>query len=136
MKLKELVGYLPYELKCKCEITSENWDGTLSEITCRTDRTIRCRFQGHQASIDINYIKPILYPLSDFQKFKDDVLHIMTSIYPECDNEWLFEMQICGKIERNEIFDLPQWFVQFCYRTHIDVYGLIKKDEAVDIYSL
>ena len=133
--LKDICARLPYNVKIQ---TIETWSNKpnkieiLKEIFIPEDNIPRCGVGG----VPIEYIKPYLFPLS--------------SMTPEQENEWndlfhnpldeLFTKDKNGGVERNEklllisksMIDPIQW----CYKNHFDVFGLIPMGLANDATGL
>lgn len=114
---------LPFGLKCLSSETGYVYD----IISCHFVDYVLVRVKqnnGRDFPLPINRIKPILYNLSDYEKF-DDMLGL---IY--C-NEIFRVIKGWQKIE-----DLSFWLVNKMIELHIDVFSLIEKGEAIDVNTL
>ena len=132
LELKHLAPYLPYSLKIKTN-----------------GRTVVSIISGLQCDLDvihdygktpIQYIKPILRPLSDLTKEFEDGLTYMDKL-----------RDFFGKVELNKAsdnncvhFTLEGWtsfhdihnFQAKLFAWHFDVFGLIEKGLAADLNTL
>lgn len=106
LKLREIAPYLPYGLKMKYCLEK----GSVWELCIKNFNAIT------------DFDKPILHPLSDYLKF-EDVLDEM-SIVNHAD------------IENGFVNLLPYSAMEKMFENHIDVFGLINKDLAIDINTL
>lgn len=124
LELKHLAGYLPYRLG----IYSETY-GIKSIMTISGNG-------GDNPSDSIESVlsvkfKPLLHPLSslDTQKLIND-LH---GNLPDNVFDWIDSFNL-NSVDKNEaILCAPFPVIQWCYKNHIDIYGLIDKGLAIVI---
>lgn len=123
LKLKHLAGYLPYGLQIYFEsLDGENkstWTLSYNEI----DFLLR------------NRNKPILRPLSDLTK--DNVLEIIE--YSDFENIYFngnpSDLIFINTEDKTYLSDISK-NMEFLFKNHFDIYGLIEKGLAVDINTL
>lgn len=138
LTLKELVGYLPWDLKVLSgfgeysEIDSlyfskdEHKRPSLNLMVSRFPKG----FRGENF-IDI---KPILRPLSDLTK---EITHNGETFVPvEKLGINLFDKETKYFILDGYFNAIPYWVIQKLYEWHFDIHGLIEKGKAIDINTL
>lgn len=141
LTIKELAPYLPYGLKYKGEY------GGVSKLRkleyCRPYDKESGEFRD-EIGVDgylIQYIKPILHPLSDLTK---EIEHNGEKFVP---SEWLedkyYTLDFGFQCERLLEEDGENWInqsdymlVQHLFEWHFDVFGLIEQGLAIDINTL
>ena len=126
--LKDLCARLPYEVKVQYKddiFTIDYISGIYEEIKLDTP---------DRYTIDISEVKPYLFPLSSIT---DEQLFEVQEILGK--NEIKIESGFLSIVDsdRNtisylEILTLLEWF----YKNHFDVYGLIPKGLAIDCTEL
>lgn len=131
LELKHLSAYLPFKLKCQIvdyyspdEISEAVLNAVWSDGSCSFFCVIESK-RGFES------VKPILRPLSDFEKF-DDIVNCMSSI----EIEFLMSCIIIQKEPKNGIgAGLKYYTMLKMFEYHIDVFGLIEKGLAVQMTS-
>lgn len=115
-KIEYLAGYLPFKLKMQYIGQGRPFRGT--------KKVEELNIQNIELLMFSNHRKPILYPLSDYEKF-DEILDEMSD----------FEIQM---IEDNPNLTkrLSYDVIEAMFRNHIDIYGLIESGLAIDINTL
>lgn len=74
---------------------------------------------------DLN-VKLALRPLSDFK--------IDSDVFDHCDSD--LKTRLIEGLKHYYIDDFPNWFMNFLFAYHFDVFGLIEKGLAIDINTL
>ena len=131
LELKHLVGYLPYGLKFRVNLSDvqENYNNELREFTLTTANLDLLLGYGG---------KPILRPLSDLTKEIDGVVHldIIKEIYPNVPNFYSLL-----RTKTLDLFALCDTIVEYCvvqylFQHHFDVFSLIDNNLAIDINKI
>jgi hypothetical protein len=144
LELKHLAGYLPYGLKAKMNIFSDNQTevgieglSTIGEVELSGIRTTVNEF------FDISEIKPILRPLSDLtkeievngEKFMPLEWFEHDSVADYFDgNIWVKFLFEDGRSD--DLSLIPFGMIQKLLEWHFDIYGLIEAKLAIDINTL
>jgi hypothetical protein len=143
MKLepKHLAPYLPFDLDVVCldkGVTFFNQQISIHSFRFSKNfvhNTYQLIYRGE--GVCMENIKPILYPLSDFkeeqiEEIKAFLNHKWCQVYDEFfdalfEHDWLMHTRIlmCP-------YEIIQWF----FKNHYDVFGLIEDDLAIDINTL
>lgn len=132
LTLKELAGYLPYRLNGSyllsdvIHLSEGQKDETRNKILC--DYSVR---------FFLLYCKPHLRPLSDLTK---EIEHNGEKFLP------FFRINEYTKFTKSELISVvkdnhwlkfrPCTMIEMLYEWHFDVFGLIKRDLAIDINTL
>jgi hypothetical protein len=114
LELKHIVGYLLHGLKIlvcgnECEMTIE--DEMDSSTICLRD-------------VIENKHKPILYPLSDYEKFNEIVLEMSNYEIIMIDNNPDLVKRLSYEV------------IELMFKNHIDIHGLIGKGLAININEI
>ena len=118
--LKDLCARLPYKV---CAQIPDEYGGYTSAIESIDIDGFVKDFEGTQ--IEIEYIKPYLFPLSSISKEQQDELDSLGIGY----GEYAFHDDIYGRgIGVDEAYKFYEW----CYKNHIDFLGLIDIGIAID----
>lgn len=118
--LKDLCARLPYKV---CAQIPDEYGGYTSAIESIDIDGFVKDFEGTQ--IEIEYIKPYLFPLSSISKEQQDELDSLGIGY----GEYAFHDDIYGRgIGVDEAYKFYEW----CYKNHIDFLGLIDMGIAID----
>lgn len=142
MKLQDIVGYLPYELKLlhKYYIETDNgyvWkeDVVIMSILNEYKTHLQCEYTKMSIQLVINddKITPLLIPVNRINK--KDVSDFAKKFYGVRFDDSTLELIIFSKLNENSR-DIPKWFFDYCYKNHIDINGLIEKGEALDINDI
>ena len=126
LQLKHVAPYLPYDLKYEHKVSDNDFAiFTLEPFRLNTFDFLRC--------------KPILRPLEDLHKIKDDLI-IANDFYDKV------EISLCGKginyrgkgmlCDYYNTDQLPYNIIQVLFNYHYDVFGLIPKGLAIDINTI
>jgi len=105
--LKDLCSRLPYGVKCHFKYGSAEGDITLS---CIDNNVARFEYGWHgrfHVSIDANYIKPYLRPMSSMTEEEYNFIYNGHAIF------WIIE--------------------DYCNKHHLDYRGLIEKGLAIEV---
>jgi len=136
MKLteQELKGYLGTGLKGQVEWKHKNtfYNVELYGILS-SDLQIENPFGGSDYC-DISEFKPILHPLSDLTKFREDLGFVPLNEILNCEYYGYSELRYM--IENNNFYLLPSISFQLnniLMQWHFDIFDLIKNNLAIDI---
>lgn len=127
LEIKHLAPYLPYGLKYLKIKNNE-----IETMKCISEGINMVDF-GWGDALSFNEIKPILRPLSDFDKIEND-LYLSTdfeSSYYGNNNEVIFT----NTSDKNYLTDIIN-VSSFMFENHFDVFGLINQGLAIDINTL
>ena len=134
--LKDLCARLPYGTMLNISVnlfTDETFNARISTIDYCGEIKVRYGFEEYEQVYSLEQIKPYLFPLSSMTKEQ----------YKEwCDLEAEPLEEILG---RNKMSTLEHHLliakslidpVNYCYKNHFDIYGLIEKGLAIDATNL
>lgn len=119
LELKHLSGYLSHGLKM--QLLGFPFEKTFG-IHVRT-LELDCGHDFH-FYLKENKVRPILHPLSDYEKFDEIVLE-MSNYYMSMIDE-----------NPDMVKRLPYDVIELMFKNHIDIHGLIKEGLAIDINTL
>jgi hypothetical protein len=133
LTIEKLAPYLPYGLEMLCIINDSTYtlEG-LKESSIRLYENGK-GINGQEYWSDYFDFKPILRPLTDLTKeieVKEKTYYEeLLEIYPSLDNKLSIEEGYC---------DLDQYIriLEYLYKNHFDVNGLIPEGLAIDINTL
>ena len=149
LELKDLVGYLPYGLKCQLPKHQVRYGQQeileLNGLSLNSDKTVNPEFLLTNDDLlfgtEIKWWKPILRPLSDLVKEIEVDGHRIVPAEKIFPKEWSdFKrggMRIDMMFPWNRLPKIWRYidFVQLL-ELHFDVFGLIKRGLAVDINTI
>ena len=156
LELKHLVPYLPYKLQMKCA-KDVIWrpNGNEKPLIKEADATLTTDLLAdiEDGVYDsLTKFKPILRPLSDLKNVIgiDGILiyplleltEKVIAIEPESFNNkkdaimWIDAVIITEVVQDNGYYKIPHWAFQELIKWKFDVFGLIKKELAIDINIL
>lgn len=122
LELKHLVPYLPYGLEIEIHNYKIDYVGIKHSIVTGyyyLNFNPHFTYEGGSTGKSFNEFKPILRPLSDLTF------------------EELREFNFVALPEINyDVENYSYGFMQFCFKNHFDVFGLIEKGIAIDINTL
>ena len=126
--LKDLCARLPYGVKFACNKNVYTAKGLDLIVTDEGDWEYAITAKGI-APIEIDFIKPYLFPLSS-----------MTEEQKKEYNYWKHEVPVChyeygDVVEEIELYDSPESF-EYLIENHFDYRGLIEKGLAIDATGL
>jgi hypothetical protein len=129
LELKEIVGYLPYELKVKWGADVGNLIGFVRQAVI-----INGDFWRESQKTDIKNIKPILFPLSSLTQFREDLRFVPIDFL----EEKYFSSNLVSQCER--LIEDERWIyhsdyilIQYFYEWKIDIHNLIEKGLAISV---
>lgn len=123
LEIKHLAPYLPYGLECS--IHSELFPNPI--LTGINGIFAYLNYHGANLSFEIEKIKPILRPLSDYADINSDAMNSLNCDMSEQINLNEFAIgYICLGSLYQSTYDL-------CLKNHIDVFGLIDKGLALPL---
>jgi len=124
MKLEKLVVYLTYKLRIK---TYEDKIGEMFSIDIRAgmiefkEKSGLCHYENEEG------FKPILRPMKDLPTFKPALDELNT----------LYNLDFLMPIIENLDFSItPYAIVLILAKHHFDVFGLLDKNEGIDINTI
>jgi hypothetical protein len=133
LELKHILPYLPYKLKC-----NEKW--TLISLSSFEDSAMfdySARFDGENKKGYIQFLKPMLRPMSDLFK---NITHNGISVCVGGDIlQDMNKLVIGGEPYRESYLKnlnlkyLEFWAIEMLFKYHFDVFGLIEKGLAEPI---
>ena len=126
--LKDLCGRLPYGVKFECNKNVYTATGLDLIVTDEGDWEYAVTAKGI-APIEIDFIKPYLFPLSS-----------MTEEQKREYNRWKYMIPVChyeygDVVEEIELYDSPESF-EYLIENHFDYRGLIPMGLAIDATGL
>jgi len=116
LELKHLTPYLIYKLSILQESKINSKEPNICELKS-IDTCVNMINFGHGNALELHEFKPILRPLSDLTKEEKEQL----SIYP---------------MEIKDIKIIPYPIMLKLFEWHIDVFGLIEQNLAIDSNTL
>jgi hypothetical protein len=134
LKLEEIVGYLPYELKYYNEYSyKKGIEHTLIELDTYGFLELT-NYEAPALLTDI-HIKPILRPLSDLKNKDLDYWIEFSQAIDEMNTEYLIDALVNGTFYSRDIhFSFK--LLQVLYSMHFDIHNLIERGLAIDINTL
>jgi hypothetical protein len=131
LELKEIVGYLPYGLKCISQV--EN-------LGVETIKGFEIYSSGIELITNIDNLhilesKPILFPISNFESENIDDIKEYLGIGQWCDHydyyfhAWFDDAESVNKL----VLQAPYEVMEFFFLNHYDVFGLIEKGLAISV---
>ena len=129
--LKDLCTRLPYGVKCQVQEDEYTYIGTLCRIEVDNKNGNLLDFvetiNGVDCQVYLTEVKPYLFPLSSMPEEEKNFLKwkLTTPKYDSFDEETL-----------EDLFNNNLQVVNYCYKNHIDVSGLIEKGLAIDATGL
>lgn len=136
LELKHLAPYLPYGLRVNVmyfgkyhieEIESAGW------LSCSKRHVRLSTVSGSDITQGLTVFKPILRPMSDFEKLSND-FDLTTDFYSSQINsrKELTFTNSGSNTYLSDILTITEWL----FENHFDVFGLIHADLAIDINTL
>lgn len=150
LELKDIIGYLPYDLKCLNIDNELLIIGQLGNICPYYDGDIGLYNECDSIFDYIDNIKPILRPMSDMTKgitvdgyndckpfIPSDILSEYLESHSRNDGYQYYcdERLICS-ISSNLEYDIISDIIDFLNKWHFDYRGLIHEGLAIDINSI
>jgi hypothetical protein len=132
--LKDRCARLPYGVKCACNKNTYTAKGLDLIVTDEGDWEYAVTAKGI-APIEIDFIKPYLFPLSSMTEEQ-----WLDTPYANL-NKFTFDSFKCGcstlAFETYEVnLSYVVEFINWCYKNHFDIYGLIPMGLAEDATGL
>lgn len=143
LELKHLTPYLPYGLKMFNE-KSGNIETVKGVVHWFPDVSIQVMSDGKSKSLDIWPLKPILRPLSDWNKwYKDNYMQLRGlrnspfGFYEISFNEYDNLLAVFSDHEIAYSVNLSMLpILSIVFENHFDIFGLIPAGLAIDINTL
>ena len=130
--LKDLCARLPYGLKVKCEKYSFPvtilYSGNIDEV----------KFKETGGIENICTIKPYLFPFSSMTEGQKEELNKKFNVRFSGKDIYSIHHHSEGCWDDDLELDLQDWlwFINWCYKNHFDIYGLIPMGLALDATGL
>lgn len=129
LTIEHLKGYLGTGFKVS--IQSELYPNP--EVIGIVMDVVYLNYHGSGLPMNIDKIKPLLYPLSTLTEFRDDLGFVpMDNLFK------IYNFSGSYQDMKNHIIDMlktlicPQWILNLLYEWHFDIHGLIEKGLAID----
>ena len=130
--LKDLCARLPYGLKVKCEKYS-------FPVTILYGSNIdEVKFKETGGIENICTIKPYLFPFSSMTEGQKEELNKKFNVQFLGNTIYSIHYHSEGCWDTDLELDLQDWlwFINWCYKNHFDIYGLIPMGLAIDATNL
>ena len=130
--LKDLCARLPYGLKVKCEKYS-------FPVTILYGSNIdEVKFKETGGIENICTIKPYLFPFSSMTEGQKEELNKKFNVQFSGNDIYSIHHHSEGYWDTDLELDLQDWlwFINWCYKNHLDVNNLIEKGLAIDATGL
>ena len=126
LELKHIAPYLPYELTFLFNGEIYPLDG----LDVNMDA-----FNADFGEVPIDFIKPILRPISGLNAFLNEIRK--NTIIESWEDDWLDHISdFSFKIQEANILACPYTLIEILFLNHFDVFGLIEKGIAIDINTI
>lgn len=132
--LKDLCARLPYGVKI-----NENIQGDFTVIGLTTERVFTtCETEGCHNDFPIECIKPYLFPFSSMTKGQKEELNKKFNVQFSGNDIYSIHYHSEGYWDTDLELDLQDWlwFINWCYKNHFDICGLIPMGLAIDATGL
>ena len=132
--LKDICARLPYGVKI-----NENIQGDFTVIGLTAERVFTtCETEGCHNDFPIECIKPYLFPLSSITKEQKEELNKKFNVQFSGNDIYSIHHHSEGCWDDDLELDLQDWlwFINWCYKNHFDIYGLISMGLAIDATGL
>ena len=132
--LRDLCARLPYDIKI-----NENTQGDFTVIGLTTERVFTtCETEGCHNDFPIECVKPYLFPLSSMTKEQKRELNKKFNVQFSGNDIYSIHYHSEGYWDTDLELDLQDWlwFINWCYKNHFDIYGLIPMGLAIDATGL
>jgi len=130
LQLKEISKYLPYDVKI-----IGNTHGQIEILSTVTETSVNIKGRGTTYGMwaDLQDIKLVLRPMSDFDKVENDF--DLSTDFEGCflgSSKELYSLNTSDKTYLSDMLTVTE----FLFENHFDVFGLIEKGLAIDIKTL
>ena len=132
--IRDLSARLPYGVKI-----NENIQGDFTVIGLTAERVFTtCETEGCHNDFPIECIKPYLFPLSSITKEQKEELNKKFNVQFSGNDIYSIHHHSEGCWDDDLELDLQDWlwFINWCYKNHFDIYGLISMGLAIDATGL
>lgn len=132
--LKDLCARLPYGVKI-----NENIQGDFTVIGLTTERVFTtCETEGCHNDFPIECVKPYLFPLSSMTEKQKEELNKKFNVQFLGNDIYSIHYHSEGYWDDDLELGLQDWlwFINWCYKNHFDIYGLIPMGLALDVTGL
>lgn len=135
LELKHLSPYLPYKLYFLMQ------DGVTKLIMIGIKDNKVIVFDGFSSFIEMSESKPILRPISDLEKIIEIEFSKLDDFKSSEYNSEIIELfcfeNISFEVELStyDLSKLPYKCIEFMFKNHYDIFGLIEKGLAISIHD-
>lgn len=132
--LRDLCARLPYGVKI-----NENIQGDFTVIGLTTERVFTtCETEGCHNDFPIECVKPYLFPFSSITERQKEELNKKFNVQFLGNTIYSIHYHSEGCWDTDLELDLQDWlwFINWCYKNHFDIYGLIPMGLALDATGL
>ena len=139
--LKDLCARLPYEVKCCIynfgEDTVRIKEDVLWSVQGDNILTLKSYVEKGEAYM-YHQIKPYLFPLSSMSEKQKEELNKKFNVQFLGNTIYSIHYHSEGCWDTDLELDLQDWlwFINWCYKNHFDIYGLIPMELAIDATGL
>lgn len=126
LQLKEIVGYLPYGLKCISQVDN---------LGVETIKGFEIYSSGIELITNIDNLhilecKPILFPLSSLTEFRQDLGFVPIEKLGYGEEK---DLAMTLMFDKDELIELPYRTIIKLYEWKIDIHNLIEKGLAIEV---
>lgn len=132
--LKDLCARVPYGVKI-----NENTQGDFTVIGLTTERVFTtCETEGCHNDFPIECVKPYLFPLSSITEGQKEELNKKFNVQFLGNDIYSIHYHSEGCWDTDLELGLQDWlwFINWCYKNHFDICGLIPMGLALDATGL
>ncbi len=133
---KHIIPYLPYKLKLYAGeyFLKNNLDVILDRLDVTTKTIDATNLEGNWF---IDQVKPILKPLSNFQEEQiEEIKAFLNQKWCEVYDDFFDALFEHDWLMHTRILMCPYEILQWFFKNHYDVFGLIEDNLAIDINTL
>lgn len=132
--IRDLCARVPYGVKI-----NENTQGDFTVIGLTTERVFTtCETEGCHNDFPIECVKPYLFPFSSMTEGQKEELNKKFNVQFLGNTIYSIHYHSEGCWDTDLELGLQDWlwFINWCYKNHFDIYGLIPMGLALDATGL
>ena len=131
--LKDLCARLPYGVKI--QVPYEDGSGYFDETVWEVNNDGPFHVNGY--GIEYEYVKPYLFPLSSMTEGQKEELNKKFNVQFSGNDIYIhYHSEGCWDTDLELDLQDWLWFINWCYKNHFDIYGLIPMGLAIDATGL
>ena len=138
--LKDISARLPYGVKCIVtkSRTEEGQKGDVGKIGWVSLEGVDCIGDREPFFSEFGNFKPYLFPLSSMTERQKEELNKKFNVQFSGNDIYSIHHHSEGYWDTDLELDLQDWlwFINWCYKNHFDIYGLISMGLAIDATGL